>query len=181
MRRKVSGLLKWTGIFSILLLIVLNYGPILEFLRLSLEEGILRWGFVGITVSIFVLEFIPQPFISSLIPLSSGIVFGLDIYRVLMFAIVSAVIANYLAYLLGLRYGERIVKFFMNQKTYGKSVEWFELYGKKSMTVLALTPLPYFPIMGGIFKMNNKEFIVYALVPRIIYLVVFSLGAWALI
>lgn len=177
----MTGVLKWTGVFSVLILGVLNYSPILEFLRVTLEEGILRWGYVGISVSIFILEFIPQPFISSLIPLSSGIVFGLDIHRVLILAIISAVTANYLAYLLGSRYGEKIVKFFISRKAYGKSVEWFRRHGKKSITMLALTPLPYFPIMGGIFKMSTKEFIVYAIVPRIIYLVVFSLGAWAMI
>lgn len=181
MRIKPFNFLKLLGAFFILVLIILNYNPILTYLEEIFKNSILELGYLGMFISIFILEFFPQPFISSLIPLSSGIIFGFDISKILIIAIISAVAANYLAYLLGVNYGEDMVRFFVNKKAQDKSLNWFEKHGKKSMTFLALTPLPYFPIMGGIFKMTTKEFILYALVPRMIYLVIFSLGVWVMI
>lgn len=36
------------------------------------------------------------------------------------------------------------------------------------MAVLALTPIPYFPILGGLFKMKVSDFIIYGIIPRIL-------------
>tara|TARA_B100001971_G_C18240254_1_gene570303 strand:+ start:1584 stop:2105 length:522 start_codon:yes stop_codon:yes gene_type:complete len=161
-------------IVVLVLLLLLNYVKVESFVTSYLEEQILIYGFIGIFVAIFLLELVPQPILSALLPLATGIYFGLNYYNVLALSIFASVLSNYTSYFLGLIYGEDIVRFFVSERNYNNSVVWFDNYGKIGISLLALTPLPYFPIMGGMFKMKVSEFTVYAIVPRIIHFLVFS-------
>ncbi len=166
-------------IFTLLLLVgliicLLNYNFLSSFAENYLETQIENLGYLGVIFSVFVLELIPQPFLSALIPFTTGLLFNLNAYYLLFMVIVTSIVANYLAYFLGFRYGDSIANFFVSEKNYEKTTKWFDKYGKISITILALTPLPYFPIMGGIFKMTFKEFTTYAIVPRMFHFIIFS-------
>jgi len=88
--------------------------------------------------------------------------------------IIGSILANYAAYYLGLSLESSAVKLFVKEENYDKSLSWFNKYGKKSFSLLALSPLPFFPILGGVFKMNFFEFTKYAIIPRIIHYLIFG-------
>ena len=156
------------------IIILIHYNTLYNFSNTFLETQIQNWGYQAIFVSVFILELIPQPLLSGLVPFATGMLFDLSFWVLLCITIIASIIANYTAYFLGIQYGEPIAHFFVSKKNYNRSIVWFQKHGKKSITLLALTPLPYFPIMGGIFKMTFREFTLYAIIPRILHFTIFS-------
>ena len=154
--------------------LIWNYSAIEKWANDFLKSQIETWGYLGVVLSVFVLEFFPQPLLSALVPFTIGLVFNLKTVYLLILLVSISVIANYSAYFVGKYYADTIALYLISKKNYDLSVKWFEKYGMKVMTILALTPLPYFPIMGGIFKMTFKEFTIYAIIPRIFHLLIFS-------
>ena len=163
------------AILLILFMIILfNYKEINQFLNTFLENQIIAFGYLAIAVAVFALEFFPQPFLSALVPFTTGLLLGMDFYYLLLTLGVFAITANYTAYWFGRHYGKPIIRFFINQKNYDRSLRWFNKYGYRSISFLALTPLPYFPVLGGLFRMTFKEFTIYAIFPRILHVLIFS-------
>jgi membrane protein YqaA with SNARE-associated domain len=161
-------------IFILLLIIFSNYSYLENFVNNFFETQIYTWGYLAIFVFIFFLELIPQPLISGLIPLTIGLSFDLSYKTLIVITLISAILANYLAYYLGYFYSDSIALFLVSKENYKKSLVWFSKYGTKIITFLALTPFPYFPVLGGIFKMNFLKFTIYAIIPRIIHFIIFS-------
>jgi uncharacterized membrane protein YdjX (TVP38/TMEM64 family) len=167
------------GFIGIVLLIffsyiILNYSAIEKVANDFLKTQIGVWGYFAIFASVLILELVPQPFFSSLFPLITGLVFNLNVIYLVSLVVVTSVIANYMAYFIGRHYGDSMAYYLISKKNYELSIKWFERHGMKIIAILALTPLPYFPVMGGIFKMTFKEFTYYAIIPRILNIIIFS-------
>jgi len=168
---------QWIFIISLIIfigLIFLNFNYFEKYISSFIESHLSNWGLLGFFIIIFLLESVPQPFISALAILFTGSLLGFDFLTLFYITITGGIFANYVAYFLGLSLGNSTVGLFINQNNYEKSVIWFNKYGKKTISLLALTPLPYFPIIGGIFKMSLKEFTTYAIIPRIIHFLIFG-------
>lgn len=148
-----------------------NYTYLTTLAEEVLQKQIGNSGYYGIAISVFLIELIPQPILSSWIPCSIGLLFNMNFFYIILISVASAIPANYIAYFIGTNYGKSMAHFFVSEANYEKSVKWFDKYGKKSISVLALLPLPYFPIMGGLFKMTFKEFTLYAIIPRIFHFI----------
>lgn len=157
----------------LLVLFILNYSNLRDFVNVYFEEQIGVWGYAGVFVIAYFLEMIPQPLISAIWPFMTGLLFDLNYFYLFLVIVVSFVAGNYSAYFIGRRYGKKVVGIFIREKSYDKGVLWFCKYGKIGMTLLALTPIPYFPILGGIFKMSFRDFTLYAIVPRFFHFLIF--------
>ena len=165
--------------FGILILILLgfgiaNYKDIQGAIGENLAQQVESYGYPTVFITAFLVELLPQPFVSSLVPFTSGLVFGLDFTTLLILLLIGALSSNYLAYYLGIRYGKRVSIRLVGEENYENSLTLFKKYGKLGISMFALTPLPYFPILGGIFKMNLWEFTVYAIIPRIFHFLIAS-------
>jgi|GEM_PF-1739708 len=156
-----------------LVLVLLYYTSFQEYLSIFLEEQIGVWGYTGVFIAVFLLELLPQPVLSALLPFTAGILFDLNFRYLILIMIFGGITANYIAYALGRCYGGVIVGVFIKKKSYEKGITWFDKYGKKSITLLALTPLPYFPVLGGIFRMSLHDFTFYAILPRFFHFLIF--------
>ena len=96
-------------------------------------------------------------------------------YKFLLIITITAVItASYFSYIIGIIYGKRITIKLIGEEKYDLSYEYSKKYGKLGIAILALTPLPYFPILAGLFKMNLKDFTIYAVISRIIHFLIFG-------
>lgn len=171
---RLKRILLILGVTTITLLAILNYNHIEEKIGVILGDQIENFGYAAIIFAVFLLEAVPQPFVSALVPFTTGFFLGLDFHNLVIITLITAISANYLAYFFGYYYSDTIGKFLVNPKNYEKSLRWFEKYGKKGIAILALTPLPYFPIMGGVFKMSLKDFSIYAIIPRILHFLTFA-------
>lgn len=161
-------------ILVLLLILFANHSYLENLINNFFETQIYSWGYFAIFIFIFFLELIPQPLISGLIPFTIGISFGFQYKILLIITLVSAIFANYLAYYIGYFYSDSIALVLVSKENYEKSLDWFSRYGTKIITFLALTPFPYFPVLGGIFKMNFIKFTLFAIIPRIIHFIIFS-------
>lgn len=163
--------------FSLLFLVAItclyHYQSLSNYLDSILHSGIENYHYYAFAGSILFIEFFPQPFLSSWVPFVIGVLFGLNYFNLMVISIVFSIISNYLAFWVGFKFGESVVPFFIGEKNYLKSKKWFDRYGNKSIMFLALTPLPYFPVLGGLFKMTTREFTVYAILPRVVHFIIF--------
>ena len=162
---------------SILILIgflFLNYINYEREISNFIEQHLADWGLLGFAIIVFLLESVPQPFLSALAVLFTGTILGFNFIDLFILTIISSVLANYTAYFIGKSLGQSTVGLFISQENYTKSTHWFDKYGKKAISLVALTPLPYFPIIGGIFKMTFREFTTYAIIPRILHFIIFG-------
>lgn len=170
MKKSITFLIAFVAVF----IIALNYSPLTDFVNNLLQNQIASFGYFGIFILVFLLELIPQPFISAILPVTGGILINLNFYYVLAAGISAAISSNYLAYFLGIKYGDKLAVKLLKEKNYAYAQRWFNKHGNKSVAILAITPLPYFPIMGGVFKMSLKEFTIYGILPRIAHFIIFG-------
>ncbi len=164
------------GLIILVLLIysLLNYNTLQSQIEGSLKSSIDKYGYWVVFISAFLLEVIPQPFVSALVPFANGLLLGLDFKTLFFYMFIGAISSNFFGYYLGIKYGPRISIQIVGEENYEKGLSWFKKYGKIGISILALTPLPYFPILTGIFKMKFREFIAYAIIPRTFHLIIFS-------
>jgi len=168
-----------SSIFALIILILfifslINYSVLSNQVDESLNNQVEKYGYIGVFILAFILEISPQPFASALVPYANGIIFGLDFKLLLAITILAVILSSLTAYWIGLKYGKRVAIKFTGEETYQKYHNIFKKYGKPGMAILALTPIPYFPILAGLFKMNLKNFIIFAVIPRIFHFLVFG-------
>tara|TARA_Y100000296_G_C5082100_1_gene210483 strand:- start:315 stop:575 length:261 start_codon:yes stop_codon:yes gene_type:complete len=69
-------------------------------------------------------------------------------------------------YFLGYVRGKGIVLLFIDEEHYKEYLDLFKNKGKFAMTISALTPIPYLPILAGTLKMHFYDFLLYGIVMR---------------
>ena len=168
-----------TSIIAILVLIfflygLVNYRILDKQISERVESYVGKYGYSAVFVLSFILEFSPQPFIGAVGTLASGLVFGLNFYYLLILVMAAGTLSAITAYSIGKIYGKRFVIRLFGRKNYEKYNLLFRKYGKLAISMAALTPIPYFPIIAGVFKMKAADFAIYALFVRLIHFVVFS-------
>ena len=178
--RKLSFIL---GLIVLALFIytLINFGLLQNQLEAGLENQILKYGYISIFIISFLLEGLPQPFVSAIFPFITGVVLGLDFKLLLLVTISGAIISGFFAYTIGLIYGKKLAIKITGEENFQTYHDLFKRYGKLGMTIIALTPLPYFPILAGVFKMYLGDFIRFAVIPRILHFLIFGYLASLLI
>jgi membrane protein YqaA with SNARE-associated domain len=153
---------------SILILaLLLSFALIVQYFlnKEDITEFAMTYGYNGILICSFLLE-VSFQLIGPDVLLATGIVIGMNTYYLLASIITGSLVAGFIGYYLGLVYGNSILNYTLNREKADKAIGIFEKYGKVGLTLLALTPMPYFPILGGIFRLRLNDFIIFALLPR---------------
>ena len=176
MHKKIKIATSIIGILVIILFLygLVNYRILDKQISERVEFYVGKYGYYSVFVFSFILEISPQPFIGAVGTVASGLVFGLNFYYLLILVIVAGTLSAITAYAIGRLYGKRIVIKLFGRKNYEKYSLLFKKYGKLAISLAALTPIPYFPVIAGVFKMKAVDFAVYALFVRVIHFVVFS-------
>jgi membrane protein YqaA with SNARE-associated domain len=151
-------------IFALALSVVLIVQYFVD--RKAIPAFAVKSGYIGILIFSLLLE-VSFQLIGPDLLLAAGMIIKMNMFYLLFSIITGSIIAGFLGYHLGLVYGNSILSFALDKRDMVKAIEILRKYGKSGLTILALTPLPYFPILGGIFRLRLKEFIIYALVPRV--------------
>jgi len=162
------------AILALFIYALINFGLLQNQLETSLENQILKYGYISIFIIAILLEGLPQPFVSAIFPFITGVVLGLDFKLLLLITIAGAILSGFVAYAIGIIYGKKIAIKIAGKENYQTYHDLFKRYGKLGMTIIALTPLPYFPILAGVFKMNLGDFIRFAVIPRIFHFLIFG-------
>ncbi len=164
---KIIGLIISMIILAISIFSLLFHG----FYKERLTEEIITYGRIGLFSSIFFLEFIPQ-ILSSHLPLIVSITSGIGILDSVIISIFASLLSSVLAFEIGRKYGWKFICSLAEPKKVIKIVNFWTKYGKWYVTLSAISPLPYFPLIYGSLGMTRKNLWLFGIIPRIITFIV---------
>ena len=161
-------------VIVLLVFSVINYRVLHKTASEKVSSYVGRYGLLAVFLFIFVLEVSPQPFISGLAPLASGLAFGIPDYSILTIAVISVIISGFAAYSFGWVYGDNVTSKLVGKKNYDKYVKLAKKHGNSALAIVAFSPIPYFPVLAGAFKIDIKNFFIFGVFFRIIHYLVFG-------
>lgn len=164
----------------LLALVIVLSAYLLTLGKEGISSAAMNIGYIGIFVFSFFLD-VSFQIISPNIFLISGIIGGINPYYLTLNVILASTLAGIAAYYLGITHSEAMLHSVMSEKRAKKAIEYFKKYGKWGMAILALSPIPYLPILAGIFKMKIKDFAIYALLMRAIHFIIIALLIMAIL
>lgn len=144
------------------------YGTIFhEQIKNELTEGVLNIGMEVFFLIGFILELIPQ-YISPYLGLVIALFLEIDIWKACLFILFGGISGSMLGFFLGKKYGTGGLEDFFGREKIEKINTGINKNGKWFVTIAALTPIPYIPILFGSLKMSWKNFIIYGVFPRVL-------------
>jgi len=162
-RNKIFLVLFLLIVVTLILIVVLN----LEYFNYLIQSNIKTYGYPAVFSFSFLSDVIDQP-IGPEIVASFGAIFGLNILYVFLLASFGSLCISLINF-----YGSRTflsnrVKNSFTSQQHGKHLELFKKYGKFSLVLAALTPVPYvlFVWLSGSYGMKLRDFFLYATLPR---------------
>jgi membrane protein YqaA with SNARE-associated domain len=149
---------KYIGITIALVVIIafiysiVNYNTIKQEVTGAVETG----GLIVYFVFAFILESIPN--IIGLEPVVlTALIAGFKIRYIYILALIAVVFSNLFSFFIGYK-ASNYAKGFIDKKNIKKYDELWHKYGKITMIITAVSPVPYIPAIAGIFKMKPSYF-----------------------
>ena len=165
-KKKLIKPLVWIFNISIILILIwsiVNY----KVLNQEITGVVLVGGLIAMIFFVILLEGAPVFAGPSLV-----VAFVLSMNRfnpwfILFLFLVSAIIGNIIYFSIGYFFGKKIFKYF-DKEDVKKYEKLFKKYGKATMFIMAVSPIPYFPTLAGIFRINSPYLIAEILLVRMI-------------
>jgi len=162
-------------IVLVLIVIIAVLGLIgYNFLKEQLNTEIIIYGLIGLFFMTFILELFPNilnPYLGLLLGMASG--FG--IFNSVLAVSLGSVFGSSLGFFIGHKYGFKFVSPLFKEKTLEKVIKFWNKYGKGYVFFSAITPLPYFPLVFGSFRLDWKNFLIFGTFARVASFVVVGL------
>ncbi len=149
----------------------------LETIITAIQVLILKYGYLGIVIGIFVFNVVPliSPALLSEALVIFAVTSGLNEFLVLSLATAFSVLASFVSYYLGYYAREKFIKdkrIIKHQKTFHKYGFWAVFIGG-----IGVIPLHVLSILAGMWKYDIKKYTVAALIGRFIRFFFFVSGA----
>lgn len=159
-------------ILVLILIITLNYNQINSFI----EKNIETYSYLAIFLFSFLADAIDQPIVPE-IPAILGVVYGLDPLSVFFVAVPGLWLISLINFGIGRRFFKKKIGDLCTTKKYTNYCKFFHRYGRWSLLLTALTPLPYvtFVWLSGAFDMKFRNFLVFGMIPKALRLGFFLL------
>jgi len=165
------------GIILVLISIIsLNYNSINYFI----EQNIQDYGYPAIFLFGFFTDAIDQPIVVE-VPATLGVIYGLNILYVFLVAALGVSLIGIINFNVGRIVFSKKIENLCTSKKYAKYCSMFQKYGKLSLLIAALTPVPYvtFVWLSGAFNMRFKDFFVFGMLAKALRLgIILLLGYW---
>jgi len=136
--------------------------------------------FVLFLVSAF-LEGFPQLFSPAVI-LTSIILAKSSPHLIILSVTLGSYIGSMAGFLIGYHYTEKALEYFVDTKKLKaskKTRHFLNKYGNLGLTIIAVTPIPYFPIVFGTMKMNKMDFMIFGAIPKALSYVAYGYFLWS--
>ncbi len=164
---KTKNKIFWVVFITILIVLIyvisVNYDSINSFIK----ENIGLYGYPAIFLFSFLNDAIDQPIVPE-VPAVLGVVYGLDVLFVFLCAVAGISLIGLINFNIGRKIFKKKVEEFCSTKKNKKYYDIFHKYGKWSLLLAALTPLPYvtFVWLSGAFEMKFKTFFVFGMLAK---------------
>lgn len=180
MKGKIRNKLRITVTILVVLLLLLVlyhvfFGKVLnQAINQKVENYVSKYGYLSVFVLSYIFEISPQPFVSAVVPIATGIALELNFPILLNWAILSVILSGLTSYLIGETFGKKFVMKFIDESQFKKYDKLFQKYGDAAMAIAAMTPVPYLPMIAGVFKMKISHFLIYGVLVRILHIFIFA-------
>ena len=165
-KKKKIALVVFSIVAIIIAIIVIhNFKAISAFIN----HNIGVYGYPFVFASAFVTDLIFQP-IGPEVPAVFALVFGLNKFLIFFLVILGSFLASMIDYYIGKRFLSNKILVYCSLKSRIKYCKLFDDYGKWSLLIAAISPVPYvvFCWLSGAFDMPLKDYATYGLLPRAI-------------
>ena len=138
-----------------------------------ITKDVLAYGSIIIFIFALFLDLFPQYISPHLLILQLKII---NFYSTtsLIIIIFGSVMGSIIGFEIGKKYRIKFTKK-IYKKDHKKIQKKIDKYGKYIISLAAISPIPYIPLIFGSLGMKNKTFFIFGLIPRILGLIVFSL------
>jgi len=141
----------------------------------KISESVKQYGIIPIFILSILLDLIPQ-YISPHILAVIGNFFDINMILVITVMVIGSIIGSMTGFEIGSRLKKsNLIVDFVGKKKTKKFEESINKKGKYIVSLAAISPLPYIPLIIGMIHMKRRNFIFYGVIPRIIGLIVIGL------
>jgi len=151
------------SIIFILIWSIVNY----KVLNREVTGIVLVGGLIAMIFLVILLEGAPVFVGASLVVAVVLTMNSFNPWFILFLFLVSAIIGNIIYFYIGYSFGKKIFKYF-DKKDVEKYEKLFKKYGKATMLLMAVSPIPYLPTLAGVFRINSPCLIAKILLVRMI-------------
>lgn len=164
---KTKNKIFWIILIMILVILIyiisINYNQINSFI----QENVQIYGYPAIFLFSFLTDAIDQPVVPE-VPSVLGVLYGLNVFYVFLIATLGISCIGLINFNIGRKVFRNKVKEFCSTQKNIKYYKLFHKYGKWSLLLAALTPLPYvtFVWLSGAFEMKFRTFFVFGMLAK---------------
>lgn len=164
--KKIVRISVWALNFFIIFLLIwsiINY----KFLNHEVSQIVQVWGVLAMVFFSIILEGAPV-FVGPSVAVAAVLAMGTaNPWLILFLFLFSALAGNVIYYYLGYFFGESVLNYFDKNgvKRYKKL---FRKYGKTALIIMAVSPIPYFPTIPGVFRVKSPYLIMQVLIARML-------------
>ena len=162
-------------IFSILFVFSLIYRDSLSNL---ISGNIKIYGLLALFLSSAILDGFPQ-YIAPQLLAFNAVLLGFGFFEAVLALYIGSVVGSIIAFEIGSGIKKKVAYAFFKKKTIEKLETWMNKRGVWVIFISAITPLPYLPILFGIIHVKRKNFLLFGVLPRILYFAGMALIAYA--
>lgn len=142
-------------------------------LEVSTLLQVQRYGYVALFIFNFFLECIPQ-LITPVFTYIPAIILEMNIYFSIFIIVLGSICGSISGFFIGRKYGYETIEDIIGTEKSVKLRSFMDKYGRFAVSVAAITPLPYAPMIIGSLKLSKKNFLIFGLIPRSLMLIVFG-------
>ncbi len=153
------------GMAGLMVYVSLNYYTF-ETKMLDLVDN---YGFLAVFLISFFTDILVQP-IGPDVAIIGGILLGKNPFEIVFFASIGSILASFFSFFFGKIFRDFGLRQLHTSKNYAKWRKIYNKYGLFTLSLGALTPVPYVPMcwIAGIFNINIYKFMIFGIIPRTI-------------
>lgn len=150
---------------------ITKYNSLEDQIKKKVEIG----GLISVGIFSFILDFLPQYMPPHIFIVMNKLI-GFNFILLLLLVTIGSSLGS----LVGFEIGRRVKKGNSLLEVLGKKkVKLFEKningWKKWFVSLAAVSPLPYIPLILGMFNMSRKNFIIFGVIPRVIGLIILGI------
>jgi membrane protein YqaA with SNARE-associated domain len=141
----------------------------------KISNTIRAYGTISIFVFSFILDFVPQ-YISPHILLVTANFLDMNMFLSISIVIVSSTLGSLAGFGIGSKLKEsKLLVDFIGKKRFKKFETGINQKGKYLVSLAAVSPVPYVPLILGMLHMKRRNFVLYGIVPRVLGFIIVGL------
>ena len=151
---------------------VMNYGEI----KTYAGQGLETYGSIGILIAAFLLDLLPQ-YVTPHMGIISAPILGINIWLAFALVAIGSTLGSALGFEIGVlsRKRDNLAKWIFGKRDSEKVKKALNEKGKWVISLAAVSPVPYIPLLIGALYIKRRTFWFYGVLPRVIGFFVLAL------